>query len=123
MVVASLPEPLRGDRQHVLLDGEVVGVGIDARQVDVDDEAVAITVGVERHGRSPEALARRDEAVELTERIEPHKHLERTSWWSSSGTPSRSEEHTSELQSLMRISYAVFFLKKKKTNIQSTIQH
>src|SRR3546814_8457678 len=32
-------------------------------------------------------------------------------------SPSRSEEHTSELQSLMRISYAVFCLKKqKKTN-------
>src|SRR3546814_4519240 len=30
--------------------------------------------------------------------------------------PSRSEEHTSELQSLMRISYAVFCLKKKKKN-------
>src|SRR3546814_5029126 len=29
-------------------------------------------------------------------------------------SPSRSEEHTSELQSLMRISYAVFCLKKKK---------
>src|SRR3546814_1092698 len=29
----------------------------------------------------------------------------------------RSEEHTSELQSLMRISYAVFCLKKKKTTI------
>src|SRR6056297_3714157 len=29
----------------------------------------------------------------------------------------RSEEHTSELQSLRRISYAVFCLKKKKTNI------
>src|SRR3546814_3896393 len=29
---------------------------------------------------------------------------------------SRSEEHTSELQSLMRISYAVFCLKKKKKN-------
>src|SRR3546814_3895468 len=29
--------------------------------------------------------------------------------------PPRSEEHTSELQSLMRISYAVFCLKKKKT--------
>src|SRR3546814_7262774 len=28
----------------------------------------------------------------------------------------RSEEHTSELQSLMRISYAVFCLKKKKKN-------
>src|SRR3546814_5963769 len=35
-----------------------------------------------------------------------------------SGTPHRrSEEHTSELQSLMRISYAVFCLKKQKYNI------
>src|SRR3546814_3390829 len=41
----------------------------------------------------------------------------------------RSEEHTSELQSLMRISYAVFCLKKKKVNttpyniaVQSTTQ-
>src|SRR3546814_9947952 len=33
----------------------------------------------------------------------------------------RSEEHTSELQSLMRISYAVFCLKKKKKKIQSSI--
>src|SRR3546814_6368592 len=31
----------------------------------------------------------------------------------------RSEEHTSELQSLMRISYAVFCLKKKKTHIHT----
>src|SRR3546814_10888634 len=36
----------------------------------------------------------------------------------------RSEEHTSELQSLMRISYAVFFLKKKKqTRTQSLNLH
>src|SRR3546814_3182858 len=33
----------------------------------------------------------------------------------ASGLYWRSEEHTSELQSLMRISYAVFCLKKKKT--------
>src|SRR3546814_7304249 len=33
---------------------------------------------------------------------------------------SRSEEHTSELQSLMRISYAVFCLKKKKQKTNST---
>src|SRR3546814_3662591 len=32
----------------------------------------------------------------------------------------RSEEHTSELQSLMRISYAVFCLKKKNNNQQNT---
>src|SRR3546814_5962445 len=36
----------------------------------------------------------------------PHHHLAQK--------PTRSEEHTSELQSLMRISYAVFCLKKKK---------
>src|SRR3546814_7325550 len=34
----------------------------------------------------------------------------------------RSEEHTSELQSLMRISYAVFCL-KKNTHIQNTNKH
>src|SRR3546814_9519943 len=45
------------------------------------------------------------------------------------GTVYRSEEHTSELQSLMRISYAVFCLKKKKqttdqiNNIYNIIVH
>src|SRR3546814_4880033 len=34
----------------------------------------------------------------------------------------RSEEHTSELQSLMRISYAVFCLKKKKTQNSNTMK-
>src|SRR3546814_3490636 len=52
-------------------------------------------------------------------------HLERAKpWFNTAGTAGgawplihdsgRSEEHTSELQSLMRISYAVFCLKKKK---------
>src|SRR3546814_2054497 len=36
------------------------------------------------------------------------------------GHHSRSEEHTSELQSLMRISYAVFCLKKKKTTYNTS---
>src|SRR3546814_4543663 len=35
----------------------------------------------------------------------------------------RSEEHTSELQSLMRISYAVFCLKKKKYYISINLTH
>src|SRR3546814_2831069 len=35
----------------------------------------------------------------------------------------RSEEHTSELQSLMRISYAVFCLKKKKKQQNKSHQH
>src|SRR3546814_2767913 len=37
--------------------------------------------------------------------------------------PGRSEEHTSELQSLMRISYAVFCLKKKKIHKSTTNRH
>src|SRR3546814_7812219 len=51
-------------------------------------------------------------------------HIQRFGWseagWPEFGEPvasdtPRSEEHTSELQSLMRISYAVFCLKKKKS--------
>src|SRR3546814_2086738 len=52
---------------------------------------------------------------------------ERVGSWSAgsvevkaSGTK-RSEEHTSELQSLMRISYAVFCLKKKTYNVRLSI--
>src|SRR3546814_1123453 len=43
----------------------------------------------------------------------------------ASRSSKRSEEHTSELQSLMRISYAVFCLKKKKIQIHTLlcIQH
>src|SRR3546814_68891 len=39
----------------------------------------------------------------------------RLQWPPPARSPSRSEEHTSELQSLMRISYAVFCLKKKRS--------
>src|SRR3546814_8458386 len=41
----------------------------------------------------------------------------------SKGVPgNRSEEHTSELQSLMRISYAVFCLQKKQNNNETRLQ-
>src|SRR3546814_5279645 len=43
--------------------------------------------------------------------------------WNELSLERRSEEHTSELQSLMRISYAVFCLKKKKTNDQHNDTH
>src|SRR3546814_1732788 len=55
-------------------------------------------------------------------------HNERTFWGTilepvilaAASERYRSEEHTSELQSLMRISYAVFCLKKKNTQIKQT---
>src|SRR3546814_6883022 len=45
---------------------------------------------------------------------DPHHALVPGKGRTRSGVPARSEEHTSELQSLMRISYAVFCLQKKK---------
>src|SRR3546814_3232942 len=50
----------------------------------------------------------RDDVVHMRIAFERHQLVDRDR--------SRSEEHTSELQSLMRISYAVFCLKKKKNN-------
>src|SRR3546814_4655128 len=47
--------------------------------------------------------------------VSPSSALPASRNHASTGPDSRSEEHTSELQSLMRISYAVFCLKKKKT--------
>src|SRR3546814_2389305 len=44
----------------------------------------------------------------------------RAPWKSKAAVELRSEEHTSELQSLMRISYAVFCLKKKNTTNNRT---
>src|SRR3546814_10608277 len=43
--------------------------------------------------------------------------------WNPTSAGQRSEEHPSELQSLMRISYAVFCLNKKTPKIKYTTQH
>src|SRR3546814_10476485 len=98
----SLPDALpisdrRGDQRALV-----------ARGVEPDPVGV---LGAERleHGAEVrqrprrEVVALRGVHVELVERLE------------------RSEEHTSELQSLMRISYAVFCLKKKKKTDQKRI--
>src|SRR3546814_6437735 len=58
--------------------------------------------------------------------IPPNRSARTLSRWVETALEQRSEEHTSELQSLMRISYAVFCLKQKKnkqynTNHQQTM--
>src|SRR3546814_6226537 len=67
------------------------------------------------------AISRPPEEPELDERLTAYCHwLATARALSPSGIEERSEEHTSELQSLMRISYAVFCLKKKnKTNLHN----
>src|SRR3546814_8950863 len=52
----------------------------------------------------------------LREPVEAMMFYDRGIYWNLIVRYDRSEEHTSELQSLMRISYAVFCLKKKKIN-------
>src|SRR3546814_4389557 len=82
------------------------------RQLVGDDRYVDHRLG--RIARFAGALGRRQ--IPLEPDIEPrgvglvHHIVDRAA--------ERSEEHTSELQSLMRISYAVFCLKKKKLNNQ-----
>src|SRR3546814_6092594 len=70
------------------------------------------------HGRAPAILRRQDDGRSQMLRCGGHeydltfgKSRQDVRWRKNS---IRSEEHTSELQSLMRISYAVFCLKKKK---------
>src|SRR3546814_6729385 len=80
-----------------------------------DEERVALAVCLEailrkccerRIGqRLPKFVNRNHHALACQERVYPLEQVEHDR---------RSEEHTSELQSLMRISYAVFCLKKKK---------
>src|SRR3546814_5980833 len=90
-------------------------VGVDHRvEVGVVDDVVHVAVDVVVHP------ARRDgeEVREAVASLRLVGHGWRTVR-SASRVSSRSEEHTSELQSLMRISYAVFCLKKNKTNTRT----
>src|SRR3546814_4581172 len=71
----------------------------------------------------PELLARRDEGdcrgPEVTVRRVPVRLNYAFTFSSRDGRRRRSEEHTSELKSLMRISYAVFCLKTKERRTQT----
>src|SRR3546814_3304624 len=65
---------------------------------------------IKGHGADPCRSTRSAGKIHRTCDASPHDHARDTRLESLL----RSEEHTSELQSLMRISYAVFCLKKKK---------
>src|SRR3546814_10383956 len=82
----------------------------DREQLFTPIEAVELVKGL--------GTASFDESIELAIRlgVDPRKadQIVRGTVALPSGSGKRSEEHTSELQSLMRISYAVFCLKKQK---------
>src|SRR3546814_7576306 len=98
----DVDEPHR-DLEHALDRAlERLHFGSILRQYDTDAEKQG-----EKHDREDVVPRHRADDVrghDRQHRLDPRGHL----------AGARSEEHTSELQSLMRISYAVFCLKKKK---------
>src|SRR3546814_4160723 len=89
-----------GDNLLAAAHDNAVGVGPDLHRPPRQrrENRVAVAIEADQAGASHRMLA-------LVEAVERSKHRLQ-----------RSEEHTSELQSLMRISYAVFCLKKNKQN-------
>src|SRR3546814_4639324 len=84
-------------RKQILAAASLIGM-IVAQNATAQEQATRTEAATE-----PQTAPRGEEIVVTGSRI--------------AGTKIRSEEHTSELQSLMRISYAVFCLKKKKQTI------
>src|SRR3546814_4164819 len=84
-------------------------------------------VAGEPRPRSPALVDRAHDRIDAQEtdaaqQERNHRRLELVATSKAAGRhrAARSEEHTSELQSLMRISYAVFCLKKKNYHTKST---
>src|SRR3546814_10778224 len=105
--------PAPGALRHVLQDLQHPGDALDLphQQGDPDRRGA-------REPRADGARVRRDRRG--TGRWRGRRHLPGGAADDGRGNRGRSEEHTSELQSLMRISYAVFCLKQKKTTMSTT---
>src|SRR3546814_10796033 len=104
-------------RVHRLASGQTLGIKPAIMGVSCSLEASAIAVGRRVSDGLRRAVDRLLPTIRDMEITKPAHGL--AGILPSMGLSSRSEEHTSELQSLMRISYAVFCLKKKKTTIHT----
>src|SRR3546814_7101560 len=100
----------------------VAAVGVEAVEFDPAARICAAHFGADIVGERQFGAAR-DIAVAIAVALDPAERLgvRRNAVGRESLAAERSEEHTSELQSLMRISYAVFCLKKKTRNNTSYI--
>src|SRR3546814_10680153 len=99
---------------------EPVGIGLSAKAIAIlYRNSIAPVVRAVCAGRGGRQAGRR---IRKRARGTPCA-ARRRSGASRSATGRRSEEHTSELQSLMRISYAVFCLEKNTKENKETQQH
>src|SRR3546814_2154651 len=136
----------RGVLAEARISGEDVGTQIDDsqhRSADIGAEIARLEARLKQGGLGDrERTELQQQLAALRERLDSERTLRRSGEAMLATTPmvfdyvgtgglpgigygnpfSRSEEHTSELQSLMRISYAVFCLKKKKKSTKKTLQ-
>src|SRR3546814_4695973 len=94
-------------------------------QVARENVERAVSTGQEVFGRTlkaNEAIAQIAKAQVESTTAKVQAKAEEAVKGATKASRKRSEEHTSELQSLMRISYAVFCLKKKKTTKHAKTQ-
>src|SRR3546814_4406777 len=96
-----------GRRESLRRDGDERVLGAEFGEHFVERRAIDV-----RHHRDVIAIAVTTERVD--EQVGAERRAADTDMQQMADFAERSEEHTSELQSLMRISYAVFCLKKKK---------
>src|SRR3546814_7410106 len=87
--------------------------------IEITDRLVGIAGIRYSHEKRTVQYVGGDAAVFVGTDLHQKKYSATTPRFSLRYELARSEEHTSELQSLMRISYAVFCLKKKNTNLTS----
>src|SRR3546814_2302503 len=95
---------------------DIVGFDLDGTLLDTSgDLAAAVNYTLAQIGRPPFSVEEIKPLVGRGAKVMLERGLEVSGGSSDELMQKyRSEEHTSELQSLMRISYAVFCLKKKK---------
>src|SRR3546814_1821546 len=92
------------------LAAEIYGLTLCAENIEDSDDNMTRFVIL-----SKSANGGRIDGPAMTTFLFEVKNVPAALYKAMGGFATRSEEHTSELQSLMRISYAVFCLKKKKT--------
>src|SRR3546814_1681128 len=110
-----IPRPPRSTRTDTLFPyATLFRSGAGRRQAAESRQDGIEVVTVEAMGFPAEG------AEALVDRLHPHHRFGLPVDAELVAVDDRSEEHTSELQSLMRISYAVFCLKKKKYNKHTT---
>src|SRR3546814_4089449 len=94
---------------------------VAVRQMEPDWSSTETAASRRVRAEMPSAFQASLNRARRMSRLATSRRLRPPAW--RAALSSRSEEQTSELQSLMRISYAVFCLKKKKYDIYTLIIH